>query len=145
MNGLKTECRKKFWNINKMMIPPCGAGGGIRPPFPWVSHEATKRVFRWQRVYGVRLRRSPYCLGWRNQNAGWIRCHYSQACRAQSPLNPFYTWYNRMPDQSPTNKSPRAYFIFLILILTLYWKLKFWNLLVPSERSIRIYPISNCS
>ena len=40
-----------------------------------------------------------------------------------------------MPDQSPTDKSPKAYIFFLILLLIPYWKLKFWNLLVPSKRS----------
>ena len=37
-----------------------------------------------------------------------------------------------MPDQSPTNKSPRAYFFSYSSYKTL---LKIWNLLVPSERS----------
>ena len=40
----------------------CGSGkvlggGKIRPPFPCVSYETTKRVSRLQRVYGVGVRR----------------------------------------------------------------------------------------
>ena len=35
---------------------PQWAEGRIHPPFPCVSYEATKRVSRWQRVYGMVLR-----------------------------------------------------------------------------------------
>ena len=37
-----------------------------------------------------------YSLGWRDQNAGPKRCYYSQASRAQSPLNAFCTWCNML-------------------------------------------------
>ena len=42
-----------------------------------------------------------------------------------------------MPDTGPKpqGQKPQVIFLFLILLLTLYWQLKFWNLLVPSERS----------
>ena len=53
-------------------------GSRVRPPFPSVSYEATKR------------RRPPVLY----RNAGPKRCHHSQTSRTQSPLNQFYTWFN---------------------------------------------------
>ena len=40
-------------NIDVLMLSsPCvGGGGRIRPPYPCVSYEATKRVSWWQRIY----------------------------------------------------------------------------------------------
>ena len=74
--------------------------GGIRPPFPCVSYEVTKRMYRLQRVYSVGLRRLPVepIQSWlkRPRDAGPKRCHNSQTSRAQSPLNPFYTWCNML-------------------------------------------------
>ena len=37
-----------------------------------------------------------YSLGWKDRDASIKRCHYPQISRAQSPLNPFYTWCNML-------------------------------------------------
>ena len=47
--------------VNTIMFP-LWVGGRIRPPFPYVSYEATKSVSQWQRVYSVGLRRPPACV-----------------------------------------------------------------------------------
>ena len=46
-------------DLLETIVHPLWVVGRIRQPFPCVSYEATKRVSQWQRVYGVRLRRTP--------------------------------------------------------------------------------------
>ena len=61
--------------------------------------------------------------------------HWQNICKTVERLSMLNNiQQKRMPDQSSTDKSPGHIFS-LILLLTLYLKLKIWNLLVPSERS----------
>jgi len=76
-----------------------------------------------------------------NAKLSWYRDIKTSHCKGSKAFH--FTWiFSRvmmiscggMPGQTPRTKAPRHIF-FLILLLTPYWKLKFWNLLVPSERS----------
>ena len=59
-----------------LLLPsPLWAGGRIRPSFPFVSYEATKRVSRWHRSAStawdfVGLLCNLYSRGWRDRYAG---------------------------------------------------------------------------
>ena len=59
----------------------------IRPPFPCVSYEATKRVSRWQRVYGVKLCRGRD-RGMPAQNAPFLRSQHSPLKFLHTPPPP---------------------------------------------------------
>ena len=77
---------------------PFWVGGRIQPPFPCVSYKTTNRVSQCQRVYTWNYAGhlyNPY------RDAGPKLCHHSQTSRAQSPLNPFYTWCNMLLTELP--------------------------------------------
>ena len=83
-----------------MPPPPLWAGDRIRPPFPCVSYEATKMVYRWRRVYSVGLRRLPVLpLQSRSQRPGCcpkMLPLFSNYSRTQFTLNLFYKWCNML-------------------------------------------------
>ena len=54
---------------------PLWTGGRKRPPFPCVSHHATKMVSRWQRVNSVGLHRPP---GYLYRDSSPKCCHHSE-------------------------------------------------------------------
>ena len=63
-------------------------------------HHSKYLGFRWQCVYGVSLARTSVetlqsrLKKPRDAGPNPKHCHYPQTSRAQSPLNPFYTWCN---------------------------------------------------
>ena len=97
------------------MLPPCG-----------------RRVYYAHNFPACRMRRLKGCpdgnasTAWDYggllcnlyRDAGPKRCHHSQTSRAQSPLNPFYTWYNMMLKARFHFAMP--YFIFFMLYLSIY-------------------------
>ena len=95
------------YNRLQIIFSPLWPQGIIRPPFPYVSYEATKWVSRRQHVYGVGY---PGLLCYLYRDFGLKRCHHSQTSRAQSPLNLIYTWCNMSVWVAPF---PRSQHFFL--------------------------------
>ena len=91
------QCRIR--KLMPLVGDPSGWGDRTRSLFIYVSHEATKMVSRWQRVYRVGSLVASCVTSTVQAEETRLkrqRCHYSQTSRAQSPFNLSYTWCNML-------------------------------------------------
>ena len=92
-----SDCCYFFRPVWLSLYTPCGRGAEYAQRYPacrmrWLNGCPDGSASTVSDYAGLLY--NFYSLGWRNRDVGPKCCHYSQTSRAQSPLNPFYTWYN---------------------------------------------------